>query len=339
MKRITFAVPCYNSSAYMKKCIDSLLIAGEDAEIIIVNDGSNKDNTAEIADNYQKDYPSIIKVIHKENGGHGDAVTVGIKNATGKYFKVVDSDDWLEENALKKLMEFLNSLDDENSPDTIICNYVYEHVNENKQRFVNYKKEFPINRIFSFEESKPFAVGKYIAMHSLIYKTSILHEIDLTLPKHTFYVDNVFIVKPLMVVKTFYYLDLDLYRYFIGRESQSVNESVIMKNIDQHIRMTKVLINDCDLDLIKDKHPKRYEYLLNHFAILFTINSIYLIKIGTEESERKRLEFWEELKEKAPNTYRRIRKKFVGITASKSKLVCCFSKIGYTIARKIFKFN
>ena len=65
----------------LKVCrrIVSLLIAGEDAEIIIVNDGSNKDNTAEIADNYQKDYPSIIKVIHKENGGHGDAVTVGIK--------------------------------------------------------------------------------------------------------------------------------------------------------------------------------------------------------------------------------------------------------------------
>ena len=96
----------------MRKCIDSLLKAGDDAEILIINDGSDKDDTKEIADSYQQKYPEIIKAIHKENGGHGDAINVGLKNAQGKYFKVVDSDDWVEEKSLEKIMQLLRSFED-----------------------------------------------------------------------------------------------------------------------------------------------------------------------------------------------------------------------------------
>ena len=96
MKILSIAVPCYNSAAYMRKCIESLLVGGEDVEILIVDDGSTKDNTAEIADEYEKKYPGICRAIHKENGGHGDAVMLGLAQATGKFFKVVDSDDWVE---------------------------------------------------------------------------------------------------------------------------------------------------------------------------------------------------------------------------------------------------
>ena len=270
-KIISFAVPCYNSSAYMDKCIQSLLKAGEDAEIIIVNDGSTKDNTAEIADRYAAEYPSIIKAVHKENGGHGDAVTTGIKNATGKYFKVVDSDDWADEDAMIKLMDTIRSFSEDNSPDAIIANYVYEHVEDNTQKFVNYRKEFPVGRIFNFEESKRFAVGKFLAMHSLFYKTQILKDMNLELPKHTFYVDNVFICKPLLQVKTFYYLDVDFYRYFIGRADQSVAEDVIMRRIDQHIKVTKILIDECDINAIRKTSPKLYKYLLSHISVFSSI--------------------------------------------------------------------
>ena len=88
MKILSFGVPCYNSEAYMKKCIDSLLVGGEDVEIIIVDDGS-KDGTAAIADEYAAAYPEIIKVVYQENGGHGEAVNTGLKNASGLYYKVV----------------------------------------------------------------------------------------------------------------------------------------------------------------------------------------------------------------------------------------------------------
>ena len=109
MKLLTFAIPCYNSQDYMEHCIDSILPGGDDVEILIIDDGS-KDRTAEIADAYEAKYPGIVRAIHQENGGHGEAVNAGIRNATGLFFKVVDSDDWVDEEAykqiLKKLKEF-----------------------------------------------------------------------------------------------------------------------------------------------------------------------------------------------------------------------------------------
>ena len=107
MKLLSIAIPCFNSSAYMRKCIESLLIGGEEVEILIVNDGSTKDNTKEIADEYEQKYPGICKAVHKENGGHGDAVMSGLRAATGEYFKVVDSDDWVDEYAYRKILETL----------------------------------------------------------------------------------------------------------------------------------------------------------------------------------------------------------------------------------------
>ena len=112
MKYISFAIPCYNSEAYMEKAINSILVGGEDVEIIVVNDGS-KDGTQKIAERYQEKYPTIVKAVEKENGGHGDAVNCGLAHATGKYFKVVDSDDWVDAEALRKILEFLKKLESE----------------------------------------------------------------------------------------------------------------------------------------------------------------------------------------------------------------------------------
>ena len=105
MKLLSIAIPCYNSEKYMRKCIDSLLIGGEDVEILIIDDGSTKDRTAEIADEYEAQFPTIVRAIHKENGGHGSAVNTGIANATGLYFKVVDSDDWVKQDAEVELAQ------------------------------------------------------------------------------------------------------------------------------------------------------------------------------------------------------------------------------------------
>lgn len=104
MKLLSIAIPCYNSAAYMRKCIDSLLPGGEDVEIIIVNDGSS-DNTMDIAEEYRERFPAIIKVVNKENGGHGSAVNVGIEQARGLYFKVVDSDDWVSQSAYIQILD------------------------------------------------------------------------------------------------------------------------------------------------------------------------------------------------------------------------------------------
>ena len=126
MKYISFAIPCYNSQDYMSRAIESILTGGEEIEIIIVNDGST-DRTSEIAHEYRKQYPDIIRVIDKENGGHGDAVNAGLDSARGKYFKVVDSDDWVDEESLQKILELLRNLEEEDSQiDMLVSNYVYE---------------------------------------------------------------------------------------------------------------------------------------------------------------------------------------------------------------------
>jgi len=139
MKLITFTVPCYNSAAYMDHCIETLLTAGEDAEIILVDDGS-KDDTGKIADAYAEKYPTIVRVIHQENGGHGEGVNQGIRNATGVYFKVVDSDDWLDTDALQQVLAELRAhLNDEQPLDLMMANYVYEHVADNTRNIVDYK--------------------------------------------------------------------------------------------------------------------------------------------------------------------------------------------------------
>ena len=126
MKLLSIAIPCYNSQDYMEKCIESLLVGGEEVEILVVDDGSS-DKTAEIADAYAAKYPTIIKAIHQENGGHGEAVNAGIRNATGLYFKVVDSDDWVNKEAYIKILETLYELlRGPQTVDLLISNFVYE---------------------------------------------------------------------------------------------------------------------------------------------------------------------------------------------------------------------
>lgn len=121
MKVLSVAIPCYNSAEYMSKAIESLIPGGEDIEIIIVNDGS-KDDTLKIASEYEKKFPTMIKVVDQENGGHGEAVNAGIRNATGIYYKVVDSDDWVDEEALYKVLEQLRQFIEINR--RLICLFV-----------------------------------------------------------------------------------------------------------------------------------------------------------------------------------------------------------------------
>ena len=202
-KLISFAVPCYNSAAYMRHCIETLLSAGEQAEIILVDDGSTKDDTPAICDEYAAKYPTIVKAVHQENGGHGEGVNQGIRNATGLYYKVVDSDDWLDTDALKKVLHRLQTLVARGTaPDLMICNYVYEHVEDGTSHTVRYTNVFPKDRLFDWVHVGHFRPDQNLLMHSVMYRTEVLRQCGMVLPKHTFYVDNIFVYQPLPYVKT-----------------------------------------------------------------------------------------------------------------------------------------
>lgn len=340
-KLITFAVPCYNSAAYMRHCVDTLLTAGEDAEIILVDDGSTKDDTPAICDEYAAKYPTIVRAIHQENGGHGEGVNQGIRNASGLYYKVVDSDDWLDTEALEKVLDRLRLLLHRGTaPDLLFCNYVYEHVEDGTSHTVRYTNVFPQNRLFSWMHVGRFRPDQNILMHSVIYRTQLLRDCSLELPKHTFYVDNIFVYQPLPYVKTIYYLNVDLYRYFIGRADQSVNESVMAGRIDQQVRVTRLMIAAHDVLAIKQSQPRLGRYMLSYLSMMMTISSIFAVIANTPESLGMRTELWEFLRQKDPALYRRCRYRATNAATNipgyqGRKLSVSL----YRMARKIYKFN
>ena len=314
MKYISFAIPCYNSAAYMDRAVESILKGGEDVEIIIVNDGS-KDDTSKIAHEYEEKYPTIIRAVDKENGGHGDAVNVGLDHAEGKYFKVVDSDDWVDEEALYKILDVLKTFENEEKQvDMLLANYVYEKEGMEHKKVIEYKNVLPQEEIFGWNDVKHFHLGQYILMHSVIYRTELLRQCGLELPKHTFYVDNLFAFEPLPFVKNMYYLDVNFYRYFIGRDDQSVNEKVMIKRIDQQIRVNKLMadaFHNCQFD---SKHLKKY--MLSYLDIITTVSSIMLVRAGTQEALDKKKEMLEYIREQDLWLYHKLRYSILGRAAN-----------------------
>ena len=340
-KLITFAVPCYNSAAYMDHCVQTLLTGGEDVEIILVDDGSTKDDTPAICDKYAAEYPTIVKAIHQENGGHGEGVNQGLRNASGLYYKVVDSDDWLDEKALSAAMDKLREFAAMEQPvDMLIANYVYEHVEDNTQKVMRYTNVFPQNRIFNWSEIGRFRPSQYLLMHSVIYRTELLRKCGLELPKHTFYVDNIFVYQPLPYVRNIYYLDVDLYRYFIGRADQSVNEQVMVGRVDQQVRVTKLMIDAHDLRQVHAQHPRLARYMCNYLSMMMTISSLFLYISGTPESLGKKTELWEYLRTVDPGLYHKMKYRALSmVTNIPGYQGRRLSVKLYRIARRIYKFN
>jgi glycosyltransferase involved in cell wall biosynthesis len=341
-KLITFTVPCYNSAAYMRHCIETLLTAGERAEIILVDDGSVKDDTPAICDEYAEKYPAIVRAIHQENGGHGEGVNQGIRNARGRYFKVVDSDDWLDTDALSDVLNRLEALDAQNAAlDLMICNYVYEHVEDNTRHTVRYTNVFPQNRVFHWNQIRSFRPDQNLLMHSVIYRTEVLRASGIVLPKHTFYVDNIFVYQPLPFVKNIYYMDLDLYRYFIGRADQSVNESVMVTRVDQQLRVTQYMIDCQNLNRLPPEQKKLRAYMLHYLSMMMAISSIFLTIDGSEPALLKKLGIWKYLYNHTDrNIYRRIRYLSVGgLMNLKGRVGNKISLGGYRLAQKVVKFN
>lgn len=338
MKTISFAVPCYNSADYMDKCIESLVRCGDDVEVLIVDDGS-ADDTLLKANEWQDQYPSIVRAIHKENGGHGSAVNTGLENATGLYYKVVDSDDWLDENAMKDIMAYLRDQLDSNDPtDMVVANYVYEKVYEDTSSTMRYKHAFPVDKRFTWADAGTFAPSRYLLMHSVIYRTQLLRDMGLKLPEHCFYVDNIFVFEPLPYVKSIYYLDEDMYHYFIGREGQSVNQETMMGRIDQHLRVTRIMIDAVDVESVEPKMLRKY--MENYMAMMMCICSVFLRMKKTPEDDEKLQEIWGYLKQKRPGLYKKVRKKLINLgTNMPTELGRKFGLGGYHLAQKIFKFN
>ena len=338
-KLLSVAIPCYNSQAYMKKAIESVLPAGDDVEILIVNDGSTKDDTAKVADDFAASYPGIVRALHKENGGHGDAVMTGLRNATGLYFKVLDSDDWFNTEAFIRVVKRLKALTEAgDSVDLLLTNFVYDKVGQKHKFAVRYTGTLPEDRVFGWDDTRPFKLGRYIQMHSIIYRTGLLRECGLELPKHTFYVDEIYACVPLLSVERMMYMNEDVYHYFIGREDQSVQEGIMIKRIDQALKVNKILLTTVKLNEIAN--PKKQRYMLRYLEIITTVASVLLIKSGTPENLQKKEALWAFVREAQPDLYPVLRHRLFGrVVHLPGRVGRGITILAYKLSRLIFGFN
>lgn len=308
MKKIlTVVIPAYNVEKYLERCMHSFEIPEilDKIEILVINDGS-KDGTEQIARAYCEKYPQTYFLYNKENGGHGSGINYGIRYATGKYFKVVDGDDWVDAQELKKFVSVLEKqeVDVVASDFTCIQDETYA-VLEEKQCTYN---QAQYGKCCSLPQGE---VEHIIKMHSLTIKTAILQEHQIHMDEKCYYVDCEYITYPIPYVDTVYFYKGSLYQYRLGRQGQSVDIKSMQKNRSQHRYVLEQLLDFYRKEQKQLKTgTKRYmecciaQVVENEFQIY--------ISMGLKKGIRKELQQWDlELKEKYWEIYAATDKKSI----------------------------
>lgn len=307
MKYLTIAVPSYNVEKYLNKCLESFCDdrLKDGLEVIIVDDGST-DNTAEIAQGYVSKYPEIFRLISKENGGHGSAVNTGIDNATGKYFRIVDGDDWVNTDNLVKLIDILKRIES----DIVVDQKREVHMVTGETQFFPLPSDVDFEKEYLFTDiCDNFAWIDFLMMHSMNTKTELLKSNSIHLLEHIFYVDYEYIVKSTANAKTVTFVDLEIYQYLIGNVNQSVNNQNYVKRYSHHDKVTKEMCDYAD----KFKGDEKIAAYLTRRTCL-VINSHYNISLiynnDRDEGAGWAKEFRAYLKEKHPRFYKLTAKRY-----------------------------
>ncbi len=267
MKLLTITVPSYNSEAYLANCLDSLTPFADRLDIIIVNDGST-DRTAAIGAEYVARFPDDIRLINKANGGHGSGINVGLKEARAPWFKVVDSDDRLAASALSSVLSYLEKIYRDQIPcDLLLTDYVFDYRTDDgnhSYKTVSLANLFFPERRLGWADMGTMRFDQLLMMHTLIYRTDLLREIDLRLPEKTFYEDNIYAFEPFPYVKDLHYLNVGLYLYFIGRPGQSVNLDSQRKNADMTFNITRRMLTTYSLAKLKQLDRPLSRSMIRH---------------------------------------------------------------------------
>ena len=334
---VTFVVPCYNSAAYMSRGIDSLLAANHPVQIILVNDGS-RDHTLDIANSYAARF-SNIEVIDQQNANWGGCINRGLAAAQGRYFKVLDSDDWFDADVLQRVLDELSYLQEAGTaPDLFVTNYVYDRVTESHKHVIGYSRYMPEGRVFSWSELGHAGLDQRIMIHASWFKTAVLRESGMKLPEGVFYMDSHLVLHPLPYVKTLYYLNCNAYHYLIGREGQSVNVEVVKARIDQQLFATRLAIDDYDYGQLFERDPMMADCMARYVTAMMSVSTLHLFMIDTPEALAKNEELWGYLKQNNPTLYNKVSRTFAGCANRRTAFGRFWAKLIYSITRRIFNF-
>ena len=306
-KILSVAVPSYNVEKYLNKCLDSFSDdrLKDGLEVLIVNDGST-DRTEEIAQEYVKRYPEIFRLINKENGGHGSAVNAGMDHATGKYFRIVDGDDWVLTDHLVQLLDILRDTDS----DLVVDEKREVHMITKATNFTPLPDYVEKNKVYKFKEICDLNdIGPYILLHTLSAKTELLRKNHIHLLEHIFYVDYEYIVKTTCESDTIMFIDLEIYQYLVGNANQSVDSQNYVKRYEHHDKVVK--------ELLRFSEQKHYEGVLKAYLdrkIQLVIHSHYKISLIFDNDRKRGLgrgkAFNHYLKKNYPLYYRMTQKRY-----------------------------
>lgn len=275
-KVLSVIIPAYNIEQYIEKCLESFLGFDNEIEVLLIDDGSS-DQTSIIGKKYSLLYPNLIQYFCKENGGHGSTINMGMEKAKGKYFIVVDGDDWVDKKGLEQLVSKLNKLD----VDLIITNYTRRL--KDKKEIIEYK-DVQYDKIYQFSELE---IEKYyFVLASICYRKETLDKVKLELFEKTYYVDVQYILKPMIMVQNVVFLDINLYQYRIGREGQSISKLNMVKNYNDH---KKVVLDMLEFYTIQKEQNmgRQLEYIKNIMLILLKDHYMILLQYDQNISRAK----------------------------------------------------
>jgi hypothetical protein len=338
---LTVVVPAYNAAAYLGRALDGLG-AFDGLEVIIVDDGST-DRTGELADAWAARHPERLRVIHQVNRGHGGAINTGVEHATGTYVKVLDADDWLDLDALRTLLRTLAAIEEDGSEvDAVFTDFVHERIDKTP-RIARFDSVFPTDRVFGWDETERFSRRQVLMMHAIVYRTQVLRECGLRLPEHTFYVDNLFVMTPLLQVRRMRYLQIPLYRYFVGRAGQSVAPEVMLSRVDQQLRVNRLALAVLPqpADVARGAVPiQLHRALLHHLEGVCAVTSATLARGGSPSHLVERDRFWREVRAENPWLYTRMRRTLLGAVSNlPGQAGRSATRFAYHVARRVVGFS
>lgn len=338
VKLLTITVPSYNSAPFLEKCVRRMTVGGDELDILIVDDGST-DETGAIADRLSAEFPGIVRVIHQENGGHGEGINQGIRTAKGLYLKTVDSDDRLDGDSLKCLLDVLRAhTAPEEQLDMIVNDYVYDREDEPNRFPVRYNSVMAPGRVLTWDTVRRFPPWKQFMIHSLTFRVQLLRDMGLELPKHIFYDDNLYLYRPLPYTKRLYYLDKPLYGYLIGQANQSISEKVILRRLDQVTRIATDMVTSYPLSFLDTLPKKLRNCMLNHLTgQLATACSLQFM--GGEKGLELNRTMWRDIREYDAALYAALRRRPAGaITVLPGRAGRAALVGGYKLVRRMVKF-
>ena len=311
-KILTIVIPTYNMEKYLRKCLDSLIIDDKELfgklEVLVVNDGS-KDLSSAIAHEYQNNYPNVFRVIDKENGNYGSCVNRGLKEANGKYIKILDADDTFDTINFEKFLKAIINV----NVDCIISDM--KQINENGECKGNERFNLPINNSFSLDEMGETEWRK-LWMHCVCYKTENILKINYHQTEGISYTDQEWICLPMATSKRLSYFPHVVYKYLVGRAGQTISVDVWERNLWQEIEGLKTMINSHRS--IADKYSLNTTYVDSRISVrAFAIYFAYFFKFKTNKNHDLVVSLDRLIKENSP---------------------VCYQQTQYVTIKKYFKF-